>query len=152
MWAATGGYEAISREVFPRLTNLDRLLLEYDTDRAGGFAPLADVLPHHQVVLGLVTTKDGTLEDADDVVARIEEATEYVPLDRLAVSPQCGFASGEIARTMTWRSRRRSCAWSARSPAGSGAKPPLEPQRFSPGGQNLGVGPAMRAPRRRPRR
>jgi methionine synthase II (cobalamin-independent) len=101
MWAATGGYEVISSEVFPRLTNLDRLLLEYDSDRAGGFAPLADVLPHHQVVLGLVTTKDGTLEDADDVVARIEEATEHVPLDRLAVSPQCGFASGEIARTMT---------------------------------------------------
>ena len=101
MWAATGGYEVISSEVFPRLTNLDRLLLEYDTDRAGGFAPLADVLPHHQVVLGLVTTKDGTPENADDVVARIEEATEHVPLERLAVSPQCGFASGEIARTMT---------------------------------------------------
>jgi 5-methyltetrahydropteroyltriglutamate--homocysteine methyltransferase len=101
MWAATGGYEVISSEVFPRLTNLDRLLLEYDTDRAGGFAPLADVLPHHQVVLGLVTTKNGTLENPDDVVARIEEATEHVPLDRLAVSPQCGFASGEIARTMT---------------------------------------------------
>jgi 5-methyltetrahydropteroyltriglutamate--homocysteine methyltransferase len=101
MWAATGGYEVISSEVFPRLTNFDRLLLEYDTDRAGGFGPLADVLPHHEIVLGLVTTKAGTLEDADDVAARIEEATEHVPLDRLAVSPQCGFASGEIARTMT---------------------------------------------------
>jgi 5-methyltetrahydropteroyltriglutamate--homocysteine methyltransferase len=101
MWAATGGYEVISSEVFPRLTSFDRLLLEYDSDRAGGFGPLADVLPHHQVVLGLVTTKDGTVENADDVVARIEEATEHVPLERLAVSPQCGFASGEIARTMT---------------------------------------------------
>jgi 5-methyltetrahydropteroyltriglutamate--homocysteine methyltransferase len=101
MWAATGGYDVISSDVFPRLTNLDRLLLEYDSDRAGSFAPLADVLPHHQVVLGLVTTKDGALENPDDVVARIEEATEHVPLDRLAVSPQCGFASGEIARTMT---------------------------------------------------
>ena len=101
MWAATGGYDVISSEVFPRLTNLDRLLLEYDSDRAGSFAPLADVLPHHQVVLGLVTTKDGALENPDDVVARIEEATEHVPLERLAVSPQCGFASGEIARTMT---------------------------------------------------
>jgi methionine synthase II (cobalamin-independent) len=90
-----------SREVFPRLENLDRLLLEYDSDRAGGFAPLADVLPHHQVVLGLVTTKDGTLETAEDLVARVEEATRYVPLERLAISPQCGFASGEIARTMT---------------------------------------------------
>jgi methionine synthase II (cobalamin-independent) len=101
MWAATGGYEAISSQVFPRLTNLDRLLLEYDSDRAGGFGPLADVLPSHEVVLGLVTTKDGTLEDPDEVVARVEEATRYVPLDRLALSPQCGFASGEIARTMT---------------------------------------------------
>lgn len=101
MWAATGGYEMIAKEVFPRLENVDRLLLEYDSDRAGTFAPLADVLPHHHVVLGLVTTKDGTLEDADQVVARIEEASRYVPLERLAVSPQCGFASGEIARTMT---------------------------------------------------
>jgi methionine synthase II (cobalamin-independent) len=101
MWAASGGYEVISREVFPRLTNVDRLLLEYDSDRAGGFAPLADVLPHHQVVLGLVTTKDGRLEDHEDVVSRIEEAAQLVPLERLAVSPQCGFASGEIARTMT---------------------------------------------------
>jgi 5-methyltetrahydropteroyltriglutamate--homocysteine methyltransferase len=101
MWAATGGYEAISREVFPRLENVDRLLLEYDSDRAGGFAPLGDVLPHHEVVLGLVTTKDGALEDPAAVAARVEEAAEYVPLERLAVSPQCGFASGEIARTMT---------------------------------------------------
>jgi 5-methyltetrahydropteroyltriglutamate--homocysteine methyltransferase len=101
MWAATGGYEAISKKVFPRLENIDRLLLEYDSDRAGGFAPLADVLPHHQVVLGLVTTKDGTLEDPEDLVSRFEEATQYVPLERLAISPQCGFASGEISRTMT---------------------------------------------------
>jgi methionine synthase II (cobalamin-independent) len=101
MWAATGGYEAISTQVFPRLENVDRLLLEYDSDRAGTFAPLADVLPTHQVVLGLVTTKDGALENADDLVARVEEATRYVPLDRLALSPQCGFASGEISRTMT---------------------------------------------------
>jgi methionine synthase II (cobalamin-independent) len=53
------------------------------------------------VVLGLVTTKDGTLEDPEKLVARVEEATQYVPLERLALSPQCGFASGEIARTMT---------------------------------------------------
>ncbi len=101
MWAATGGYEVISKEVFPRLTNVDRLLLEYDTERAGTFAPLADVLPHHEIVLGLVTTKDGRLEDPDQLVARVDEATRYVPLERLAISPQCGFASGEIARTMT---------------------------------------------------
>jgi len=96
MWAASGGYEAISKEVFPRLENVDRLLLEYDSDRSGTFAPLADVLPQHEVVLGLVTTKDGQLENLEDLVARVEEATQYVPLDRLAVSPQCGFASGAV--------------------------------------------------------
>ncbi len=101
MWAARGGYEAISKEVFPRLENIDRLLLEYDSDRAGDFAPLADVLPHHQVVLGLVTTKDGGLEDADELAARVDEASQYVPHERLAISPQCGFASAEIASTMT---------------------------------------------------
>jgi 5-methyltetrahydropteroyltriglutamate--homocysteine methyltransferase len=101
MWAAAGGYEAISKEVFPRLANVDRLLLEYDSDRAGTFAPLADVLPHHQVVLGLVTTKNGALEDPEAVVSRIAEATQHVQLDRLALSPQCGFASDVIARTMT---------------------------------------------------
>jgi methionine synthase II (cobalamin-independent) len=101
MWAARGGYEAISNDVFPRLENIDRLLLEYDSDRAGGFAPLADVRPNHQVVLGLVTTKDGSLEDPEELLARVDEATQYVPLERLAISPQCGFASGEIARTMT---------------------------------------------------
>jgi 5-methyltetrahydropteroyltriglutamate--homocysteine methyltransferase len=101
MWAARGGYEAISKDVFPRLENVDRLLLEYDSDRAGGFAPIGDVLPHHHVVLGLVTTKDGALEDPEELFARVEEATKQVPLERLAISPQCGFASGEIARTMS---------------------------------------------------
>ena len=87
MWAATGGYEAISRQVFPRLKNIDRLLLEYDSDRAGTFEPLADVLPSQE---------DGALEDPEELVARVDEATQYVPLDRLAISPQCGFASGVI--------------------------------------------------------
>ena len=98
---ASGGYEAISRQVFPRLSNYDTLLLEYDTDRAGGFEPLDDVLEHHSVVLGLVTTKAAKLE-ADDVVEnRVRQASRYVPLDRLALSPQCGFASGATAHTMT---------------------------------------------------
>ena len=96
MWAATGGYEAISKQVFPRLTNIDRLLLEYDSGRAGTFEPLADVLQSHEVVLGLVTTKEGALENPDELVARVEEASRYVPLERLAISPQCGFASGVI--------------------------------------------------------
>ncbi|MGH7967023.1 MAG: cobalamin-independent methionine synthase II family protein [Candidatus Binatia bacterium] len=101
LWLASGGYEVISRQVFPRLTNFDTLLLEYDTARAGSFYPLRDVLPHHHVVLGLVSTKSTALENAADVEARLREATKYVPLERLALSPQCGFASGEMAHTMT---------------------------------------------------
>lgn len=99
-WLASGGYEIISRQVFHRLTNFDTLLLEYDSARAGSFYPLRDVLPHHNAVLGLITTKNAALESAADVEARIREATKYVPLERLALSPQCGFASGEMAHTM----------------------------------------------------
>ena len=96
------GVEIVTDQTHPgRLRILDlQEFLDFSGPVNGG-APLADVLPHHQVVLGLVTTKDGALENPDDLVARIEEATRYVALERLAVSPQCGFASGEIARTMT---------------------------------------------------
>jgi 5-methyltetrahydropteroyltriglutamate--homocysteine methyltransferase len=100
-WLANGGYERIASEVFPRLSNFDRLLLEYDTPRAGDFGPLHHVLPQHTVVLGLLTTKRGTLEEAGAVEARIREATQYLPLERLAVSPQCGFASGEAGNPLT---------------------------------------------------
>jgi 5-methyltetrahydropteroyltriglutamate--homocysteine methyltransferase len=100
-WLASGGYEPIASEVFPRLTNYDRLLLEYDTARAGDFSPLRHVGPETAVVLGLLTTKRGALEDAKTVEARIGEATRYVPLERLALSPQCGFASGEAGNPLT---------------------------------------------------
>jgi 5-methyltetrahydropteroyltriglutamate--homocysteine methyltransferase len=100
-WLANGGYERIAGAVFPRLGNFDRLLLEYDTPRAGDFGPLRHILPQHTVVLGLLTTKQGTLEDGGAVEARIREATQYVPLERLAVSPQCGFASGEAGNPLT---------------------------------------------------
>jgi 5-methyltetrahydropteroyltriglutamate--homocysteine methyltransferase len=100
-WLASGGYDRIADVVFPRLTNYDRLLLEYDSERAGDFTPLRHVLPHHQVVLGLITTKRGELEDPALVEARIREAARFVPLARLALSPQCGFASGEQATTTT---------------------------------------------------
>jgi len=76
-------------------------LLEYDTPRAGDFSSLKHVRPDTTVTLGLVTTKDGTLENPAVVEARIREAAEFVPLERLALSPQCGFASGEYADTMT---------------------------------------------------
>ena len=100
-WLANGGYERIASAVFPRLSNYDRLLLEYDTPRAGDFGPLRDVGAQTIVVLGLLTTKQGTLEDGGAVEARIREATQYIPLERLAVSPQCGFASGEAGNPLT---------------------------------------------------
>jgi len=101
MYLASGGYEAIAREIFPRWSNINTLLLEYDSDRAGGFEPLSETRDHQAVVLGLVTTKDAKLEKEDALVGRINEASKIVPLERLALSPQCGFASGEIADTMT---------------------------------------------------
>lgn len=100
-WLANGGYGRIAEEVFPRLINYDRLLLEYDTPRAGDFSPLCHVRPETEVVLGLLTTKRGALEDGAAVEARIREATRYVPLPRLALSPQCGFASGEAGNPLT---------------------------------------------------
>jgi 5-methyltetrahydropteroyltriglutamate--homocysteine methyltransferase len=100
-WLANGGYEAIADRLYPRLTNYDTLLLEYDSPRAGDFSSLKHVRSDTVVVLGLVTTKDGRLEDPAMVEARIREAAKVIPLDRLALSPQCGFASGEYADTMT---------------------------------------------------
>jgi len=93
IWSAAGGYEPLSQAMFRRLPNLTTLLLEYDTERSGDFAPLAHVLPDTVVVLGLVTTKRGRLEDEQGIRRRIEEATRNVPLERLALSPQCGFNS-----------------------------------------------------------
>ena len=100
-WLANGGYERIAAEVFPRLTRYDRLLLEYDTPRAGDFGPLRHVRPEATVVLGLLTTKQGDLEDTALVETRIREAARQVPLERLALSPQCGFASGEAGNPLT---------------------------------------------------
>src|SRR5215208_1610700 len=100
-WLANGGYGAIAETVFPRLTTIDRLLLEYDPPRAGDFGPLAHVLPETAVVLGLLTTKQGELEHAAQVETRIREAAALVPLERLALSPQRGFASGEQGNPLT---------------------------------------------------
>ncbi|HET9489317.1 MAG TPA: cobalamin-independent methionine synthase II family protein [Methylomirabilota bacterium] len=100
-WLADGGYERIAGEVLPRLANYDRLLLEYDTPRAGDFGPLRHVRPDVQVALGLLTTKRGALEDEDAVARRIREAAAIVSLERLALSPQCGFASGEAGNPLT---------------------------------------------------
>ncbi|MGA8464492.1 MAG: hypothetical protein WB688_10035, partial [Trebonia sp.] len=99
-WHSAGGYGAISAALFPKLA-FSRLLLEYDSDRAGGFEPLADVRDGTVVVLGLLTTKSDQLESGDDVIARITEATGYKPLDELALSTQCGFASVPVANPVT---------------------------------------------------
>lgn len=92
MWSVEGGYDAIAEQLFSDLA-VDRILAEYDSPRAGTFEPLRFVPEDKVVVLGLITTKEPTLEDADDVKRRIDAAARYVPLDRLALSPQCGFAS-----------------------------------------------------------
>jgi 5-methyltetrahydropteroyltriglutamate--homocysteine methyltransferase len=91
-WYTEGGYAEIAEELFPRL-DADIFLLEYDSDRAGGFEPLRLVPRGKMVVLGLVTTKEPKLESQDDLRRRIDEAARYVPLENLALSPQCGFAS-----------------------------------------------------------
>jgi len=91
-WYAEGGYDPIAEKVFGEL-QVDRFLLEYDDQRSGGFEPLRFVPADKTVVLGLVSTKRPQLESQETLLRRIEEASRYVPLDRLALSPQCGFAS-----------------------------------------------------------
>jgi 5-methyltetrahydropteroyltriglutamate--homocysteine methyltransferase len=91
-WAAAGGYEFVAEVAFGGL-DIDVFFLEFDTDRAGGFEPLRFLSPNKIAVLGLVTSKKPQLESKDLLKRRIEEATKYVPLERLAISPQCGFAS-----------------------------------------------------------
>ena len=92
MWMGEGDYEPIAEQLFTRLP-VDRFLLEYDDDRAGGFEPLRFVPDGAVVVLGLVSSKTGEIEAADGLRRRIEEAAKFVPLENLALSPQCGFAS-----------------------------------------------------------
>lgn len=91
-WYAEGGYDAIAEKLFGEL-QVDRFLLEYDDERSGTFEPLGFVPADKTVVLGLVSTKRPQLESQDTLLRRLEEASRYVPLDRLALSPQCGFAS-----------------------------------------------------------
>ena len=102
----SGPYDAIAERVFSGL-NVDRFLLEYDSERAGGFEPLRFIPQGKQVVLGLVTTKVGELESGDALRRRIEEAAKYVPLDNLALSPQCGFASVAAGNLVTMDDQRR---------------------------------------------
>ena len=91
-WYAQGGYDAIAEKLFNTL-DVDRFLLEYDDDRSGTFEPLGFVPKGKTVVLGLVSSKTGGLEDPDTLARRIDEAARFVPIENLALSPQCGFAS-----------------------------------------------------------
>ena len=91
-WYTEGGYDAIAEKLFGML-DVDRFLLEYDSERSGGFEPLRLVPRGKDVVLGLVTTKEPRLESQDELRRRIDEAARHVPLENLALSPQCGFAS-----------------------------------------------------------
>ena len=99
-WLAQGGYEPIARRVFGGVA-ADRLLLEYDDERSGSFQPLAEVPDDRVVVLGLVTTKSPRREAPDELEARIREAARHTGLERLAVSPQCGFATSVIGNAVT---------------------------------------------------
>ena len=99
-WYREGHYDVIAEQLFSALQH-DRLLLEYDTERAGGFEPLRHVRDDTVAVLGLITTKTGELEDADALLRRIDDAAQYVPLERLALSPQCGFASSSEGNDIT---------------------------------------------------
>jgi 5-methyltetrahydropteroyltriglutamate--homocysteine methyltransferase len=91
-WAAEGSYDYVAEALFGGL-DVDAFLCEFDDERSGGFAPLRFVPPGKHVVLGLVTTKRGRLEDPDMLKRRIDEAAQYVPLEQLSLSPQCGFSS-----------------------------------------------------------
>jgi len=99
-WAAEGGYDLVAEALFGELA-VDGFFCEFDDERSGGFEPLRFVPPGKQVVLGFVTTKTGQLEDADALKRRIEEAAEYVPLDQLCLSPQCGFSSTVEGNALT---------------------------------------------------
>ncbi|HEX2111951.1 MAG TPA: cobalamin-independent methionine synthase II family protein [Gaiellaceae bacterium] len=113
-WLVSGGYDWLATRVFPRI-RADRLLLEYDDERSGGFDPLAAVPDDKTVVLGLVTTKTARRETVDGLAGRIRDAARFVPLDRLAVSPQCGFATSVVGNAISFEDQRRKLETVART-------------------------------------
>ena len=98
-WFSSGGYEPVAKTLFGHC-RVDGFFLEYDSDRAGDFTPLR-YIKDQKVVLGLITSKSGDLEDKDEVIARIKEASQYVSLEQLCLSPQCGFSSTEEGNILT---------------------------------------------------
>ena len=100
-WISSGGYEPIAERLLDGV-NYDGYFLEYDTDRSGGFEPLRFLPKGNKiVVVGVITSKSGTLESKDTVKRRIDEASKFAPLEQLALSPQCGFASTEEGNVLT---------------------------------------------------
>jgi 5-methyltetrahydropteroyltriglutamate--homocysteine methyltransferase len=108
-WGAAGGYEPVAERLFNDL-DVNAFFLEYDSARAGGFEPLRFLPAGKHVVLGLVTTKDPVLETGDDLKRRIDLAAKYTPLEQLALSPQCGFASNYIGNPVTIEDERKKLA------------------------------------------
>jgi len=100
MWHREGSYDAIAEQLFTGLRH-ERLLLEYDTERAGSFEALRFVPKDKIAVLGLITTKVGRMETVDELRRRIDEAARYLPIEQLAISPQCGFASSLRGNLLT---------------------------------------------------
>lgn len=100
-YAASGAYDEIAQVLFAK-ENVDAFYLEYDDERTGGFEPLKYVSDGKKVVLGLITTKRGELEDEDKIIERINEASKYISLDRLCLSPQCGFSSNENGNKLSF--------------------------------------------------
>lgn len=105
-WLAEGGYDTYAEKLFNAFP-VDRFLLEYDSPRAGDFAPLRFVPKGTQVVLGLVTTKEARLETQDALLRRIEDAARYIPIENLALSPQCGFATQAQGNPLSMDDQRR---------------------------------------------
>ena len=105
-WRSEGGYDVVAERAFTSL-DVDRFLLEYDTERAGGFEPLRFMPPDKVVVLGLISSKNPQLESQDQLFRRIDEAARYVPVENLALSPQCGFASTAPGNMLTPEAQKR---------------------------------------------
>jgi 5-methyltetrahydropteroyltriglutamate--homocysteine methyltransferase len=100
-WVASGGYDFVADALFNQL-NVDGYFLEFDDERSGGFEPLRFVPKGKKVVLGLVTSKRPQLEAKDAIKRRLEEASKYVPLEQVCLSPQCGFSSTVDGNALTW--------------------------------------------------
>ena len=104
-WFGEGGYEPVAEKLFNDIA-VDRFLLEYDSERSGGFEPLRFMPRHKTVVLGLVTTKSGAMERMEDLLRQIDEASRHFPMENLALSPQCGFATFSDGNPLSWDQQR----------------------------------------------